>query len=144
MAIPPVTIFAAAALVVTTVADEEVELLPVEVAEALVPVDAVLSVVDRELELELVTFARLDEVETILVDEEEDEVLEATEEVKLGLVERCTVVVVPELDPDPVAEEEVEPLPLTDEEPPTTWNGFEYWKVGVASLAVESRTIWNP
>lgn len=139
MAIPPVTTFATAALAVAGVADEDVELLPVEVAEVLVPVDAVLSVVDRELELELVDFARVDEV-----DELDVEVLDATEEVKLALVERCTVVVVPELDPDPVAEEELEPLPLTDEEPPTMWNGSEYWKVGVGSLAVESRTIWNP
>jgi hypothetical protein len=54
------------------------------------------------------------------------------------------VVVVPELDPEPVADAVVELLPLTDEEPPTMWNGFEYWKVGVGSLAVESRTILNP
>lgn len=48
------------------------------------------------------------------------------------------------VDPEePVAEAELEPL-ADDEEPPTTWNGFEYWKVGVGSLAVESSSILNP
>jgi hypothetical protein len=84
MAMPPVAIFATAALVAAA-ADEDVELPPVEVAEVLVPVDAVLSVVDTGAWLaELVEFP-LEEVETVLVDEGIDEVevevLDATEEV---------------------------------------------------------------
>lgn len=42
----------------------------------------------------------------------------------------------------PVADAEL--LPLTEEVPPVMWNGSEYWKVGEADVAVESRTILNP
>ena len=153
IAIPPVAIFDIAAFELAAGEADDVELLPDDVV-----VEEVWRVVDPELEPELLeTGARVAEPEllelevvTTLVDATLDEVetkvlVDIVELVKLGPWESWTVVVEPRLlDPEPVAEAEPEELPLPLAEPPTMWNGLEYWNSGFGSLAVESRVIWNP